>query len=175
MERMERLRAYQALLRHQQTAEQLAQRLVQACEDRDGDGARAVYEEATQVPDVLMLLLTNLTTQIVNSKRRRDTAFATAEELGVDASQPPELWQVATADQVEAAAQAGDFPVYAVGVTDAMLRAVAKDFRDHYAEHGHWPDVEQTAKATMLMQHSACVALAAELLRRTLIEQLEGG
>lgn len=150
-------------------AHEIRDELREAFRVKDGYRAGQLCKEMWHHPDLLMLVVSLLLATPTSGP------LATPEEMGMDpesARLKPEAWQVAANDQVEAAAEAHDFPTYARLATDAWLKAVVMDIRKYKADEGIWPDASYLLRGTMVAEPTALTAVAAECLYRLAMAEI---
>ena len=161
----------QQLAQYGQRAQEMVGELVAACQANDyhrgGELCREMYEK----PDLLMLVVGILTSTVV---RNYHGPMVDPSQLNMPEDYKPEAWQVAVVDQMQAAAEQRDINVFASLAVDAELRAMREDVRDLRARGEDMPDVEQLMRAFMVMDQPTVTAVAAEMMRRLLMQEVEG-
>lgn len=152
---------------------EIVKELVAAYANNDHHHGGELVREMYNEPDKLLLVVGMLTTAVV---RATTGPLATPEELGIDTAQmEPQAWQVGVCDQMEAAAAENDFTAFAQIAMDAQLRAYQSDFLAHREQFGHWPDINHVMRGYMIMDRITVIALAAEALRRLVLQEVEEG
>lgn len=165
------LAAQRQVAQYGERSAQIVQELINSCVNNDhhrgGELVREIYDE----PDKLMLVIGMLTTAVVKSTTG---PLVNPEELGVDTSNTQlQPWEVGVHDQMQAAAQDNDAAAFASIAMDAQVRAHAEDFRQHRETTGHWPDVHNCMRAFLIMERTSVILMAAEGLRRLVMQEVE--
>lgn len=164
--------AARVVARFGRRAHEIANELHEAWQVRDGKWGGLLCQEMYENPDLLMLVVTLLLSTPSSGP------LATPEEMGADMSSrenfEPAAWQVAANDQAEAAMEADDFPAYAEITTNTWLKGIVMDIRNYKAERGEWPDASFVLRGTMIADHGAVAAVAAECLYRAAMAEIGG-
>lgn len=160
--------ARQQVVQYGQRANEIARELVVSCIGNDHHAGGLLVREMYDTPDLLMLVVGLL----VSAVAKGIGPVATPEQLGIDTTEAPELWQVAEADQMEAAASENDIEGFAKIALDAQVRALTQDFRGHFAEHGHYPDMGNVMRGLLILDRGTLTVIAAEAIQRLTMQEV---
>lgn len=160
-----------------QRAGEVVEALLAACRANDGVGGGQLCAELwNSDPGLMVLVISTLTTRVV----KRDDGLS-PEDVGIDVAELGQSmpWQTAINDQIEAAMvlaqESGDVTEAASLIVEAQKHALSIDFRQHMADHGHYPDVGCVIRGMLLLNHSALTVVAAEAVRQLTVLEVSDG
>lgn len=146
--------------RYQATAIPMVEALIAACRVNDGQAGAEVTKLLfnSHDPQLLMLVLANLTTRIVSAEGHGP--LTTLEKQGLTPS-PTKAWNTALLDQSAAAWENGDYRTYARLALEGHMRAIAADELDPQFD----VNFEHVLRAMMLFDQQTLALLATEAVQ----------
>lgn len=160
--------AREQIAQYGQRAAEITQGLINSCVANDHHGGGRLVREMYDEPDLLMLVVGMLVTAVVKDV---DAPMATPEQLGIDTEADSAVWQVAEIDQLQAAADENDVERFAKIALDAQVKSLTQDFRDYFAEHGHYPDMGNVMRGLLILDRGTLTVVLAEAITRlTMLE-----